>query len=51
MYVLGQIDQFVGITTFVVIPRDDFVEARIEFHTRVHVENGSSDVSNEILGN
>ena len=29
---------------------DDFVEARIEFHTRVHIENRSSDVSNEILG-
>lgn len=47
--ILGQVDEFIGISRFIIVPRYQFVEARIEFYASASVKNTGSGVAHKIL--
>mmetsp|Transcript_27690 Transcript_27690/g.67390 ORF Transcript_27690/g.67390 Transcript_27690/m.67390 type:complete len:357 (-) Transcript_27690:112-1182(-) len=47
----GQVDQTVGVSPFVIIPRDNLVEVVVQGHASTSVNNGTALVMKNILGN
>ena len=45
----GQIDNSVGITPFIIVPRDQLNKVRVEGDTSLSIEDGASGVSDEVL--
>jgi hypothetical protein len=44
----GQIEQSVGVTPLIVIPRNDFMEVLVEAHSRMFVEYGGMRIVGDI---
>lgn len=47
----GKIEELVGVTPFVIVPRDDLVEVIGQTDTSLVIENGGSGVMHEVLRN